>query len=354
MKIAVDAMGGDHAPSEIVKGAIEAAQENRIQIVLVGDTTIIQPLLQNHPSANSQISLVNAPEVITPEEHPTKAVRTKRHSSIIVGLNMLRHGEASAFVSAGSTGAIVSASVFVLGKINGVERPALTILLPTPSSLSLLLDVGANADCKPAFLVNFAQLGKIYMEKVFNIKNPRVGLLTTGEEKMKGNRLCRESHKLLAASTLNFVGNVEGKDIARGLVDVIVTDGFTGNMVLKVIEGLGEIIFDFFEQILTSETRFRETAPLFKPVLGAFAKKLDYSEQGGAPLLGVNGNVIVAHGRSRAKAIKNAIYLAHRTAELKVAEAMIQGLSEQTNTSFLPRNKFSSRLNRLPATEGLK
>ncbi len=335
MKIAVDAMGGDYAPSEIVKGAIEAAQEREIQIVLLGKKNMVLPLLQDYAPANPRLSFIDAPEVISPEEHPTKAVRTKRQSSIVMGLNMLRHGEASAFVSAGSTGAIVSASVLVLGKIKGVERPALTILLPTPTSFSLLLDVGANADCKPSFLVNFAQLGKIYMEKVFNLKNPRVGLLTTGEEKMKGNRLCRESYKLLKASSLNFIGNIEGKDIARGLVDVIVTDGFTGNMVLKVIEGFGETIFDFFEQILTSETGFRETAPLFKPVLGAFAKKLDYSEQGGAPLLGVNGNVIVAHGRSRAKAIKNAIFLAHRTAQIEVAKAMIEGFTEQKSSSAL-------------------
>ncbi len=351
MKIAVDAMGGDYAPTEIVKGAIEAAQEAKTEIVLVGNKIVVQPLLQEYSPANSQLSLVDAPEVISPEEHPTKAVRTKRYSSIMVGINMLRPGEASAFVSAGSTGAIVTASALLLGKIKGVERPAITILLPTPTSFSLLLDVGANVDCKPAFLVNFAQLGKIYMEKVFNIKNPRVGLLTTGEEKMKGNRLCRESHKLLKDSNLNFVGNIEGKDIARGLVDVIVTDGFTGNMVLKVIEGLGETIFDFFEQILTSDTRFQETAPLFKPVLGAFAKKLDYSEQGGAPLLGVNGNVIIAHGRSRSKAIKNAIYLAHRAAQLKVAEAMVNGFAEQVNTSFPSRNKLSLKPNRLLITE---
>lgn len=348
MKIAVDAMGGDHAPFEIVKGAVEATEDNKAEVILVGNKTIIQPLLENYPSTQSRVSLVDAAEVISPEDHPTKAIRTKRHSSLVIGMNLLRHGEASAFVSAGSTGAIVSAAVITLGRIRGIERPALTIFLPTPSNFSLLLDVGANADCKPAFLVNFAQLGKLYMEKVFSIKNPRVGLLTTGEEKMKGNRLARESHKLLRASNLNFVGNIEGKDIARGLADVIVTDGFTGNMVLKVIEGFGEILFDFFEQILASETRFQQAAPLFKSALGAFAKRLDYSEQGGAPLLGVNGNVIVAHGRSRAKAIKNAIYLAQRTVQFKVAEALVKGLSEQNSTTFPSETKIPKKLGHLP------
>lgn len=353
MKIIVDAMGGDYAPAEIVKGAIEATEKNKTEVVLVGNKTAIESLLSTQSSLPPRVSVVNATEIIRPDEHPTKAVRAKRHSSLIVGLNLLRHNEGSAFVSAGSTGAVVSATVFTLGKIKGVHRPALAVPLPTPSHFCLFLDVGANADCKPAFLVNFAQLGKLYMEKIFGISNPRVGLLTTGEEKMKGNRLARETHKLLTASNLNFVGNIEGKDITKGSVDVIVTDGFTGNTVLKVIEGFGETLFDFFEQILVSDTRFQQSASLFKLALGSFAKRFDYSEHGGAPLLGVNGNVIIAHGRSRAKAIKNAIYLAQRTAELRLTETIAKGFSEQDKQVLPSQTKTSKRLDTSPLTQEL-
>lgn len=344
MKVVVDAMGGDHAPSDVIKGAVEAAEEHKIEIILVGNKNVIQSLLSTQSSVSSQISVVDAPETVKSDEHPTKAIRSKRRSSIVVGLNLLKHGEGSAFVSAGSTGAIVAAAVFTLGKIRGIERPALAIHLPTPSRFCLFLDVGANADCKPVFLVNFAQLGKLYMERILSIKNPRVGLLTTGEEKMKGNRLARETHRLLTATNLNFIGNIEGKDVTKGVVDIIVTDGFTGNMVLKVMEGFGETLFDFFEEILANDTRFQQSASLFKLALGTFVKKFDYSEHGGAPLLGVNGNVIIAHGRSRAKAIKNAIYLAQRTAELKLTETIAEGFSEQENEIPLTKTESSKAL----------
>ncbi len=327
MKVIVDAMGGDYAPAEIVKGALEASQECNTEIVLVGNRSLIQPMLPSQ-SSDPLVTIANASEVIHFDENPTRAVRTKKNSSLVLGLNMLREAPDTAFVSAGSTGAVVSASVFSLGKIKGLYRPALAVHMPTPSGFCLLLDVGANADCKPAFLLNFAQLAKIYMERIHNVMNPRIGLLTTGEEKSKGNRLARETHKLLAESGLNFAGNLEGKDVSTGMVDIIVTDGFTGNMVLKVVEGFGETLFDFFEHILTTDARFLEAAPLFKLALGSFAKKFDYSEYGGAPLLGVSGNVIVAHGRSKAKAIKNAIRLAHKTAEVRLTETIIRGFAE--------------------------
>ncbi len=352
MKIIVDAMGGDHAPFEIVKGAVEAVEDNQTEVILVGDKNVIQPLLPSS-SSNSRLSIVNATEIITSDEHPIKTVRTKRRSSIVVGLNLLKHGGGAAFVSAGSTGAIVSASIFILHKIKGVDRPALAAPLPTPSRFCLLLDVGANADCKPAFLVNFAQLGKLYMEKIFGVDNPRVGLLTTGEEKMKGNRLARETHKLLTTTNLNFIGNIEGKDITRGLVDIIITDGFTGNMVLKVMEGFGENLFDFFEQILAGDARYQQSAPLFKLALGSFVKRFNYSEHGGAPLLGVNGNVIITHGRSRAKAIKNAIYLAQRTAEFRLTETIAEGFSEQEKQASLSQTKLSRAIDTSSLTQEL-
>jgi glycerol-3-phosphate acyltransferase PlsX len=342
LRVILDAMGGDYAPEEIIKGAIEASEENKTEIVLVGNKTQIQSLM---PAQSPLISIVHAPEVIRFDEHPTRAVRTKKHSSLVVGLNMLRNDPEAAFVSAGSTGAVVSASVFTLGKIKNLYRPALAVHLPTPARFSLLLDVGANADCKPAFLMNFAQMGKIYMEKIHNVLNPRIGLLTTGEEKSKGNRLARETHKLLDESGLNFIGNIEGKDIATGVVDIIITDGFTGNMAIKVVEGFGETLFDFFETILTTDVRFQEAAPLFKLALGKFAKKFDYSEHGGAPLLGVNGNVIVAHGRSNAKAVKNAIRLANRTAECRLVETIAMGFAEQgksTDTDISKRLEAQS------------
>lgn len=331
MRIAVDVMGGERGPLEVVKGSIEAAREYKVEIALVGREAIIQQQLAKCRPENSKLSIVNAVDVVNPHEPPAQAIRHKPDSSIVVGMNLLKGGDVSAFVSAGHSGAMVAAALFILGRIKGIERPALGAIFPTPSDPVLVLDIGANADCRPSFLIQFAEIGSIYMERVLGVHQPRVGLLSCGEEEIKGNRLVRESHKLFKKSKLNFVGNVEGKDIHRGVADVIVTDGFTGNIVLKTSEGFSEAFFDMLEQALASRPHFKVVSLLLDPALRAFARRLDYSEYGGAPLLGVNGNVVIAHGRSQAKAIKNAVGLAKRAVEQGMPQAITGGSYGQTD-----------------------
>ncbi len=251
MKIAVDAMGGDLAPDEIVKGAAEAANKGT-HIILVGAEKAIYPMLE-HYSTNSHVSIVDAPEVIGYQETATKAVRRKHHSSIVMGVDLVKKGEAAAFVSAGHTGAVVTAAILNLGKAKGAARPALAVLFPTLTGSALILDIGANSDCKPQFLLGFARLGHDYATKALRIPSPRIGLLSNGEECCKGNRLTRESHKMLENSKLNFIGNLEGKDIIRGSADVVVTDGFTGNTMIKAIEGFGEMVFQLLRTSLNGE-----------------------------------------------------------------------------------------------------
>ncbi len=248
-----------------------------------------------------------------------KAVKSKPNSSIVVGINLVRDGTASAFISAGNTGAVLCASLLSLGKINGVDRPALGSFLDiTPLTPALLIDAGANANCRPSNLVQFAQLGNVYSQQILGISAPRIGLLNNGEEEIKGNRLTQETHLLLKKTKLNFIGNIEGHDISKRKADVIVTDGFTGNIVLKTIEGLGDTFGGLLQQaghVLSAAYHLRGLTFLRDVGLGSWAKRVDYTEYGGAYLLGVNGNVIVAHGRSQAKAIKNAIGLAKQTVE---------------------------------------
>ncbi|MBI2958441.1 MAG: phosphate acyltransferase PlsX [Chloroflexi bacterium] len=315
MKIAVDAMGGDLAPDEIIKGAADAARKGT-HIVLVGAEKAIHPLLRQY-STNSHVSIVDAPQTIGFEETATKAVRRKHHSSIVMGIDLVKSGEAAAFVSAGHTGAVVTAAILNLGKAKGVVRPALGVLFPTMAGTTLILDIGANSDCKPHFLLGFARLGAEYAVKALNIPNPRIGLLSNGEECTKGNRLVRDAHKLLENARLNFVGNVEGKDIVRGKADVVVTDGFTGNIMIKAIEGFGELVFHMLGGAAGSaepggKPHYGET---MKAPLSDMSRRVDWSEHGGAVLLGVKGSVVVAHGRSKAKAITNAIRVARVAAE---------------------------------------
>jgi glycerol-3-phosphate acyltransferase PlsX len=318
MIIAIDAAGGEYAPRGIVNGAIKAAQEYNVDIALVGSKAILHVLAGRYLH-KSNISIIEASQVIGFHESPMKAVKSKPDSSIVVGINLVRDGKASAFVSAGNSGAVVCASLLSLGMIEGVERPALGSFLDiTPSTPPLLIDAGANADCRPSHLVQFAHLGTTYVKHLRGITSPRVCLLNNGEEESKGNRLIKESYSLLKNSNLNFIGNIEGQDISKRIADVIVTDGFTGNIVLKTIEGLGDTFLSLLGQaghILSAAYHFQGRALLQNIGLGSWVKRVDYREYGGACLLGVNGNIIVAHGRSQAKAIKNAIGLAKRTAE---------------------------------------
>jgi glycerol-3-phosphate acyltransferase PlsX len=324
MKIAVDAAGGDYAPHEMVKGAIKAVQELGIEVVLVGRQNVLRKLAEKSP-VDAGITIVDATQVIDFNEHPMKAIQQKTDSSIVVGIDLLKSGEVQAFISAGNTGAVVGGALLTLGKLNGVSRPAIGCFLnPIPSQPALLVDAGATADCRPEHLLEFARLGSIYSKNILGITSPRVGLLCNGAEEGKGNRLAQETYPLLKdASDINFIGNIEGHDIVKKSADVIVTDGFTGNIVLKTIEGLHENYLTSAGQIgrvFTSASRLRGNELLHDIGFTSWVKKMDYTEYGGACLLGVNGNVIIAHGRSQARAIENAIGLAMNTIELGIIE----------------------------------
>ena len=336
MRIAVDASGGEYAPKELVAGAIKAAEEYKVDIILVGNKSILH-VLSNRHLGKSGLTITEASQSIELGEPPVKAVQSKPDSSIVVGINLVRDGTASAFVSAGNTGAVVCAALFNLGKTDGIERPALgSILALTPTNPVLLIDAGVNADCRPRFLAQFAQMGTTYMQHLLDIDSPRVGLLSNGEEESKGNRLTQESHRLLRKTRLNFIGNVEGQDILNGRADVIVTDGFTGNIVLKTIEGLGDTFLSSLRQVghLFSCASHLQARALVRDIrLSSWAKQMDYREHGGAYLMGINGNIVVAHGRSQAKAIKNAIGLAKLTAERGIISVVKEKSHEQTNYS---------------------
>ena len=307
MRIALDAIGGDHAPAEVVKGAQEACEAYGVEVILVGPEALVRRELTQQGLSSPRVSVVNASQVIAMDEHPALAVRSKPDSSVVVGINLVKRGEAAAFVSAGNSGATVAAALLHLGRIPGIERPALGTVFPTVKGKAMVLDVGATADCKPTHLFQFAYMGSLYMERVMGVEQPKVGLLSLGEEATKGNQLVVEAHALLKRSGLNFIGNVEGNDIPQHKADVVVTDGFTGNVVIKVAEGISESLLSLLREALISRLHFKLAAWVLRPAFRQMAQRLDYSEYGGAPLLGVNGVVIIAHGRSNARAIKNAI-----------------------------------------------
>jgi glycerol-3-phosphate acyltransferase PlsX len=273
-------------------------------------------------SASNGISIVNADEVIEMGDPPVWAIKNKRDSSIVVGIDLLKNQDVSAFVSAGNTGAVVTAATLTLGKKKGVSRPALGAVFPFPAGPILCLDIGANAECKPEMLVQFAHMGSIYMEKIFKIAKPRIALLSNGEEETKGSPTVQKAHKLLKKAKVNFIGNVEGRDLSRGVADVLVTDGFTGNVLLKMGEGLGEMLLHSLKVAVDGNPKLNEAAALLSPTMHAVIRTLDYTEYGGALLLGVDGNVIVAHGRSNALAIKNAVITAKMAIVMEVIEAM--------------------------------
>ncbi|MBI2303529.1 MAG: phosphate acyltransferase PlsX [Chloroflexi bacterium] len=320
MKIALDAMGGDHAPGEIVRGALDAATLLGVEVALVGGKHFLEVELARYSSPPDAITIVDAPQVVVMEESPINALRQKPKSSIMVGLDLVKAGKAAAFVTAGNTGATMAAALMVLGRIEGVERPALGSVLATPAGPTLLLDVGANADCKPSFFPEFARLGKAYMERVFGIADTRIALLSNGEEYVKGNHLVREAHELLKQAPINFLGNIESKDIPRGVAHVVISDGFTGNIVIKLLEGVSETFMDILNQALSLQFP-AATSPLHN-LWQEVERRLDYAEYGGAPLLGVNGVVVIAHGRSNAKAVKNAIRVAKQEVEKDMLEAL--------------------------------
>lgn len=324
VKIALDAMGGDNAPQEIVKGAVDAVREFDMEVVLVGQEDRIKEFLPKNDLRGLHIH--NARDVIAMDEAPAKAVRAKKDSSLVAGLGLVKKGSCQAFLSAGNTGAIMAAALFVLGRIPGVERPAIGGVFPTLQGRCMIIDVGANVDCKPLHLSQFAHMGSVYMDKVFGLGKPRIGLLSNGEEEGKGNSVTIQTYGLLKKSSLNFIGNVEGKDILPGIADVVVTDGFIGNIVVKLGEGLNETLFSLMRKVMTSKPHFGIAAMVLEPAFQQVARYLDYTEHGGAPLLGVQGVVIITHGRSNAKAIKNALGLARNAVEQDIVEAIQTGL----------------------------
>jgi glycerol-3-phosphate acyltransferase PlsX len=321
--IALDAMGGDHAPQEIVNGAVLAARDLGIQVALVGPPALVEEELAKEGPRPEGIRLVAASEVIAMDEHPAQAARHKKDSSIVVGLKLLKQGEADAFVSAGNTGAVLAGSIMYLGRVRGIERPSLVALLPLSGRLTLLLDVGANADCKPKYLLQFAEMGSVYMERVWKVDRPRVALLSIGEEETKGNLLTQEAYPLLKkASHLNFIGNVEGGDIASGVADVIVTDGFTGNVVVKTMEGIAGFIRGQLEGAIRSRWYYMLPGLALRGAFRGVQKRTDPREYGAGPLLGVKGLVFVGHGRSDAVAIRSALRVAREAVVSGMLEAM--------------------------------
>jgi glycerol-3-phosphate acyltransferase PlsX len=330
MKIALDAMGGDHAPAATVHGAVWAARDFDLTIQLVGQPETIEVELAKHDTKGLDLPLIPASEVIEMYESPSTAVKKKKDSSMVVALRSVKAGESDAFVSAGNSGGVLAAALFGLGRIKGIKRPALTTIFPndTRYGYSLLLDVGANTDVRSEYLLQFALMGCRYAERVMHIPNPRVGLLSTGEEEEKGNQLIQEVTPLLKASHLNFIGNVDAKDVPAGLADVIVTDGFTGNIFLKGAEGVAWMIKNILKREIESRPLARLGALLAQSAFRALLTKLDYREYGGGPLLGVNGVVIGAHGRSDPYAIRNAIRVAKQATQNNIVQAIESGLSE--------------------------
>jgi glycerol-3-phosphate acyltransferase PlsX len=327
MKIVLDAMGGDLAPAVNVEAAVNAAREFGYEIVLVGKQEVIRPMLVQYNTANLTLPIVHAPEVIEMDEHPAAAVKSKKNSSMVVGMDMVKRGDADAFVTMGNTGAGLAAALFRLGRIPGIHRAALSVLYPTVNGWCLILDVGANTDCKPEYLVQFALMGSIYAERVLGIHNPSVALVSNGEEETKGSQLVQEVHQLLKRSPINFIGNAEGRHIPSGYADVYITDGFTGNVIIKLSEGMSSMVKTMLREEVMRTPVSKVGGLLIKDAVRRMSKRTDYEEIGGAPLLGVDGVVIIGHGRSNARAVRSALRVAGNAVEKGIVDAIEKGLA---------------------------
>ncbi len=330
LRIAVDGMGSDNSPFSEVEGAIEAAREYGVHVILVGKEDILSPLLHENGGDGLSIEIRNATQIIAMDEKPTDALRKKRDSSVRVAAELVRGGDAVGLVSAGNTGAVMAISKMVIGVVPGVDRPALAAIVPTLKGHAVLLDVGANVACKPHHLVQFAVMGHLFSRKIVGIDSPRVGLMSVGEEASKGTDLTKEVHRALKEVRLNFIGNVEGRDIYNGRADVIVCDGFTGNVALKTSEGLIEAVLKLLRDELSSNLQAKLGALLSQQSFKRLKKRLDYSEYGGAPLIGLRGVSIICHGRSNGYAIKNAIRVAKEYAEHQL-NAVLEADLDQLN-----------------------
>jgi len=345
IRIAIDAMGGDNAPFSIVAGSVMGYRvlQPKIQLMLVGNAERIQFELENLKAEKLPIEVVDAPEVIDMSDNPIEAVRQKKKSSINVGLALQKEGRADAFISAGNTGAVMAASLFVLGRLKGVSRPAIAAFFPSEEGVVLVLDVGANSDCKAHHLFQFGVMGSLYSKFILKVKNPKVGLLSIGEEQTKGNELTIASHKMLDSSGLNFCGNVEGRDILKGTADVVVCDGFVGNVVLKFAESTGSFMSNCIKQKIRGNPFAAFGALLMKGAFRSFKQSLDSADHGGAPLLGINGVCIIGHGNSSPKAIKNAILVAADMVRKNV-NSVIQ---TKLNANNLDNNKAVNNIDKI-------
>jgi len=326
MRIVVDAMGGDYAPGVVIDGTLAAIKEYDVDVILAGDRPKVEALLKKHNYHGAKITVHHAPEAIGMCESAATSVRRKRNSSIVLGINLVKEGKADAFFSAGNTGAVVCAGTLGLGLLPGIERPGIALVTPSLKGVSLIIDVGANIDPKPNQLLQYGIMADIYCKDILNKSNPSVGLLNIGEEEAKGTGLIREAYELLEKSKLNFSGNVEGKDLFSGKCDIIICDGFVGNVALKVSESAAEAIQTFLKRHLLSNIFGKIGLIFMLPSLKRFKKELDYAEYGGATLLGVNGVVIIGHGRSNKKAIKNAIRVAKEEVERNVNAKILDGI----------------------------
>jgi glycerol-3-phosphate acyltransferase PlsX len=327
MRVALDAMGGDYAPSVTVEGAVETVDEHAdIEVILIGDEAVIRRELGSKRYHANRISVRHASQVVEMQDSPTAAVRKKKDSSIRIGIDLVKSGEADAFVSAGHSGVVMATSLLLLGTSKEVDRPAIATIMPTLRDTFVLLDAGANVDCKPENLLQFALMGNTYCKLLLGRPRPKVALLSIGEEDTKGNELTKIAFRLIRGTALNFIGNIEGKDIFSGKADVVVCDGFIGNIALKISEGLAETILKMLKREITSVSTGRIGYLMMKPAIRNFKKRTDYDEYGGAPLLGINGTCIISHGRSTSKAIKNALRVAADYASKRVYEAISEDI----------------------------
>ena len=327
MKIIVDAMGGDNAPQAPVAGAVKAAKELGVEIVLVGKTDVIKNELSKYDYSKDKITIAHAEDVISNHEEPAKAVRNKKDASVVVAANMLKKGEGDAMLSMGNTGALLASGLLIVGRIKGVLRPALATLLPTAKGPKMLIDAGANTNCKPENLVQFAVMGSIYMKNVLDIKNPTVGLISNGEEEGKGDELTKETFPKLKEAPINFIGNIEGRDVMEGNADVITCDGFVGNVILKTVEGMGHVVSQKVKGIFKKSIFTKIGALFVMKGINEFKKAMDYREYGGAPLLGTKRPVIKGHGSSDAKAVFYAIDQAKRFVETNVIDEIVNNIN---------------------------
>ena len=329
--VALDAMGGDNAPKEMIKGAVQALEKtDAVQVLLVGNEDVIRAELAQYTYDKARIEVVNATEVIETAEPPVNAIRRKKDSSIVVGMKLVKEGQADAFVSAGSSGAVLVGGQVIVGRIKGVERPPLAPLIPTEKGVSLLVDCGANVDARPSHLVQFAKMGSIYMEHVVGIKNPKVGIVNIGAEEEKGNALVKETFPLLKGEkNINFIGSVEAREIPHGQADVIVCEAFAGNIILKLFEGVGSVLISEIKKGMMGSLRSKIGALLVKPALKKALKSFDSSEYGGAPLLGLNGLVVKTHGSSTAKEICNTIIQCVTFKEQKINEKIKESIQPE-------------------------